>query len=356
MGNPFDNRPACDGRSGVTVFEPAKCSHGYTLCYSYTAESAQLVDMEGRVVHQWRYDQDILWHFAEMLPNGHLLVIPNTGEYSSKISKQMLLELDWDSNVIWTCSANAHHDAQRLDNGNTLVACHGRAHYNHLLPGRNMLYDYLQEITPTGDVVWEWHPAAHAEEFTVPVAAEGFDGLDDWPHINTVESLPDTALGRTDARFRAGNVLVSGRNNHTIWIVDRRTDQVAWQYGPGKLLGQHEPTMLENGNILIFDNGFGPPSLDRSRVVELDPLTGHIVWQYAADPPDAFFSPIGSGSQRLPNGNTLICAMNWAQRGRIFEVTPAGEIVWEFWNPEDLAFYRAVRYSPELIEALLGRP
>ena len=69
--------------------------------------------------------------------------------------------------------------------------------------------------------------------------------------------------------------------------------------------------------------------------------------------PEDFWTPVGSGQQRLPNGNTLICAMNWSETGRIFEVTPAGEIVWEFWDPEAQALYRAARYPPRMVDPLL---
>jgi hypothetical protein len=91
-----------------------------------------------------------------------------------------------------------------------------------------------------------------------------------------------------------------------------------------------------------------------SRVIELDPPTCEIVWEYHTDPPEDFWTPVGSGQQRLANGNTLVCAMNWGQAGRIFEVTTAGETVWEFWNPEDRPLYRAYRYEAELVEGLMG--
>jgi hypothetical protein len=51
-------------------------------------------------------------------------------------------------------------------------------------------------------------------------------------------------------------------------------------------------------------------------------------WSYSD--PDTFFSAFISGAQRLPNGNTLICS---GVAGRIFEVTRAGEIVWDYRNP-----------------------
>ena len=67
-----------------------------------------------------------------------------------------------------------------------------------------------------------------------------------------------------------------------------------------------------------------------SRIVEIDPNDNQIAWEYRGDPPISFFSYHISGAERLPNGNTLICE---GAPGRIFEVTPAKDIVWEYINP-----------------------
>jgi hypothetical protein len=55
---------------------------------------------------------------------------------------------------------------------------------------------------------------------------------------------------------------------------------------------------------------------------------------------DRFFAAIISGSQRLPNGNTLVV---YGTHGRILEVTPAGRVVWEYENP-----YFTVRPQPPM--------
>ena len=62
----------------------------------------------------------------------------------------------------------------------------------------------------------------------------------------------------------------------------------------------------------------------------LNRVTQQIVWEYMDDPPHNFFSWYISGAQRLPNGNTLITEGAF---GRLFEVTPAGQTVWEYVNP-----------------------
>jgi hypothetical protein len=67
-----------------------------------------------------------------------------------------------------------------------------------------------------------------------------------------------------------------------------------------------------------------------SRVVEFDTTTQEIVWSYAGNDKHPLDSPIRSGQQRLPNGNTLIIE---SDGGRLLEVTRQGEIVWEYINP-----------------------
>ena len=107
------------------------------------------------------------------------------------------------------------------------------------------------------------------------------------------------------------------------------------------------------GNILVFDNGgwagYGLPNpmapkgaknawRDYSRVLEFDPITLKIVWQYTpaeaglVQPADShrFYSPFISGAQRFPNGNTLITE---GSGGRLIEVTAKHEIVWEYISP-----------------------
>ena len=95
-------------------------------------------------------------------------------------------------------------------------------------------------------------------------------------------------------------------------------------------------------------------------------MSNQVVWMYYSKSNQGFFSHIGSGAQRLPNGNTLICADT---EGHIFEVTAEGELVWEYVNPvtregvvkilrDSLpmtnAVFRAYRYGPDH-PALKGR-
>jgi len=333
----------------MTILKRDACDRGYTLYSSRQTEVAHLIDLDGREVHQWSYPQGETWHYAEMLPNGHLVVIIKEweGEFPG-----MILELDWHSDLVWKADVAAHHDFDRLANGNTLVVCREYVVNEALRPG-DVKSDAILELAPEGKTVWEWHADQHVGEIAdlVPVTFPLADR--DWGHTNTVESLPDGPTAEQDSRFRAGNVLFSCRNIDTIGVIDKDTAKVAWAWGPGVLDKQHMPTMLPNGHILVYDNGW---ELKRTRILELDPLTEKIVWQYQDDPPTRFYSRTRGSSQRLSNGNTFIADSN---SGRLFEVTPDGEIVWEFLNPDlgkngaRMPLYRSVRYPRDLVDRLL---
>ena len=109
--------------------------------------------------------------------------------------------------------------------------------------------------------------------------------------------------------------------------------------------------MLSNGNILLFDNRDGE---EWSRVVEVNPATKQVVWEYRGTEEDPFYSYSRGSSQKLANGNVLIAESN---SGRAIEVTPSGEIVWEYLNPEISltkmkrgTFYRMTRIPPGFLE------
>jgi hypothetical protein len=96
--------------------------------------------------------------------------------------------------------------------------------------------------------------------------------------------------------------------------------------------------------------------------LEVDPRRRKITWTYEADPPSDLFSPIRGGAQRLPNGNTLITD---SERGRVFEVTHDGDIVWDFFNPDVTGkgaeqkrapIYRMTRYPLGALQAVQDKP
>jgi hypothetical protein len=164
----------------------------------------------------------------------------------------------------------------------------------------------------------------------------------EWTHANSLQALPD------------GRWLLSFRLTSTVAIVDPETGGFDWKWGPGYLSHQHAATMLPSGRILLFDNGCHRVRLPSfSQVLEVDPATNDVVWSYRPPVTLAFFSFMVSGAQRLAGGNTLITE---GATGRIFEVTPEGETVWEWVSPFLLvdprfgptpAIFRAWRIPPD---------
>ena len=142
-------------------------------------------------------------------------------------------------------------------------------------------------------------------------------------HSNTIE-----VLERDIGVAKAGDLLICIRNRNLVAAVDLEEERVVWSWGKGELDWPHHPSLLDNGNVLIFDNG---ARRGYSRVIEVNPSTGEIEWEYRGDPPESFFSRIRGAAQKLPNGNILITE---SDRGRAFEVTEGGEVVWDFFNPE----------------------
>jgi len=339
-----------DASTGLVHHDPHKAWEGYTLYSGRWTEEAHLLDMEGQVVHSWSYPQGFDWCYAELMPDGTLAVIIK--ELEDQVDG-MFFELSWEGDLLRTIHMPAHHDFVRKADGNTVLLCREYVSDDEIHPG-GLKSDALYEVTPDDEVVWEWHAHDHALKLETLVDVDFPRADRDWAHTNTVELLPDGPAAAADDRFAEGNVLFSMCNMDTIGVIDAASGQVVWAWGPGIVQKQHMPTMLDNGNLLIFDNG---SERGWSRILELDPVADEVVWSYVAEPQESFFSDIRGGNQRLPNGNTLITD---SDHGRVFEVTTGGDIVWEWITPETfeeggevMPIYRSMRYDPAEIEPRL---
>jgi len=171
-------------------------------------------------------------------------------------------------------------------------------------------------------------------------------------HANAIEMIDGTLVDKYPM-LKKGHILISLREIHTIAIIDLEQERVTWAL-TGMWKYQHEPSLLENGNLLLFDNRGND---GKSKVIEFNSLTQEVVWEYKGTAKEKFFSRAGGNVQRLPNGNTLIIESN---NGRVFEVTPEGKIVWEFYNPNRTgennkliaALYDVVRLDPGQLDWL----
>jgi len=350
---------------GLTAHDPSRASAGFTL-YSpmYGDGTVYLLDMEGNEVHTWKLPFPP-GDYGYLLPNGNLFYLGKTPDSPDDMFPAwqnfkggIMLEVAWDGNIVWEHRDPAHHhDGRRTDSGGALyltieelpkeLAARIRGGLPNTEHRGRMWADRLVEVDKTGQVTWEWHAQEHLDPEVDVITST--DLRDEWSHGNTVVPLP------------GGDVIASFRNISTVARIDRKTGDFVWKLTRPLLSQQHDPSLLDNGNVLIFNNGTQRQNVPLifSNVIEVDPASGQVVWNYRdTSSMMSFFSSYISGAQRLPNGNTLICE---GLTGRMFEVTPPGEVVWEYTSPyffqapvfgNTNAVFRARRYPTELFPQL----
>ena len=313
--------PAFAGDYKITHLERDRVFEGTTLL-------ADMSDPRDPRVVEIDFDGRILWKFeptgsmrgavldATSLKNGNILITINgSGIY----------EISRNGKVVWAHKdREASHDADRLPNGNTL--------YN--LGWRRKGEDVVREIDPAGKIVWSWNGLAdYDREPLTDIDSEG------WMHANSV------------TRLENGNTLVSMRNFNTVaevgpdgrvlrdWTFEGKDRRTKIQTR-GKIKGErnHEPEILENGNMLL--------ALRRpNRFVEFNLQTQDIVWSWM-HPGGEKELHLNREANRLPNGNTLGSAGN-----KLIEIAPDGTIVWQMIatsggnNPRK--FHKAIRIGPD---------
>jgi hypothetical protein len=324
--------PAIDPRSGVLQHNKDKSTPGYTLFTPLGLYNSYLIDMDGEVVHQWDLPSDV-GNYTYLLENGNLLAALRTEDENPKLPAKggRIVEFDWDGNIVWEHIDHLqHHDFRRKPNGNTVYAAWNKQTDPEVwksIPGGmegtehdGAIYtDVIREVDPEGNLVWEWDVIKDMDKDEFPIDPSVH--RNEYAHANTVSPCPN------------GDVIVNWRYNNTMAMIDYESKKIKWSLRDISYGQHHDVQMLENGNILFFANGadvhiHGPET--GSQVVEVDPATNEEVWVYQGTPRRSFISWFVSGCQRLSSGNTLICEGLW---GRLFEVTPEKEIVWEYVSP-----------------------
>ncbi|MGI9271589.1 MAG: aryl-sulfate sulfotransferase [Woeseiaceae bacterium] len=301
-----------------------------------------------------------------------------------------------------------HHDLEKLPNGNILAViwervsadvaiAHGR-NPEHVTEETGLWFDAIVEINPqTAEIVWEWNLKHHLIQDFDPnmanygVVADNPGKLDinairfdqdgetdeDWTHVNAL-----------DYNAELDQIVFSANHLHEVYVIDHSTSPYESQTDAGdflyrwgnnknyqkgdddsmQLFAQHDVHWIEDGlpgagNLLIFNNGH-PAHRAHTTVVELEtPMNAdgsynlsedgtygpaEPVWEYVPKEGEEFFSWFISGAQRLANGNTLV---NHGAKARLREVTPEGDIVWEY-EYDDGAdgphmLFRAYRYPED---------
>ena len=335
----------------------------------YCFYDGKLIDVEGKTIKHWKNK-----YLGLILPNGNYLA---QEFYEAK--KWGLYT--WNDKPIWEKDFAIHHEIVLTPN-NTIITFTKEM---HPYKGRNVDFCIILEYDMKGNELSRWstwdnleklkklHPPLELERpkvFFLPETAKRKDttpwgGKYDYYRLNSLQIILENKLGKKDKRFQKNNWLISFRHGSIILILDKDSKEVVWTCLPNNVKdgieGQHSPKILENGNMLIFDNG---RYRGWSRVIEINPANYEILWEYKS--PD-FFTPSEGYVEKLPNNNLLITE---SEKGRVFELTPKKEIVWEFYHPgiQDKTnslhpesystrqwLYRMTYYEKDFIDSLLKK-
>jgi hypothetical protein len=215
---------------------------------------------------------------------------------------------------------------------------------------RSVLEGALQEVDlRTHRVLFEWHSIDH-----VPLVESYYrlphnpDRTYDYFHINSIDVDHD------------GNLLVSARNTHTVYKLDRRTGRIIWrlggkrsdfELGPGVRFGwQHDARRRPDGTLTLFDNAAAPKLRRQSRgiVLRVDERHRRVTLLHSFVHTPHLVSVDQGNMQKLSDGNYLV---GWGHQPYVTEFGPHGKTLL------DLRFaragadsYRAYRFQ------WIGRP
>ncbi|MFH1501594.1 MAG: arylsulfotransferase family protein [Candidatus Eisenbacteria bacterium] len=319
--------------SGILIYDGPRTWNGLNFYTSGHSPGAILMDMRGNILHEWKMDfRDAwrampgeerprsvksggFWRRAHLFENGDVIGIYDW---------LGIVKIDKDSDLIWAHFAGFHHDLEVLPDGRIITLVRLARIVPRIHPEMPILEDFIVVLDSQGNELSRVSVLEALEDTEHEYLLDKIEPHGDIFHTNTVELL-DGRLADEIPAFREGNVLITIRQLGSVAVIDLDTGKAVWSFD-GHWRRPHQATVLENRNILIFDNR---GNHGRSQVVEFDPVTLGPVWIYRGTEPDDFYSDQCGSNQRLPNGNTLITE---SDRGKAFETTPDGETVWKYMN------------------------
>lgn len=225
------------------------------IMFTIFKDGVYIIDRDGQV--DWYYIDDTVSHHAELLPNGNVLTV---GSYCDCVK-----EIAYESKaVVWrwdAVTAFPNYDGDAFTGGQKF--------------GLKSAYS------------------------TYAVGSAAFPN--DWTHINHAQWLPET-----------DTFIVSLRNFDLVAEIDR-AGKILWSFGPGIIKQQHTPRVLDDGTLLVFDNG-------NHRAIRVKRDTQEIIWEY-----NDLYAPIMGDVSLLSDGNYKVVD---SIRGMVKVVAPSGQLLW----------------------------
>ncbi len=374
----------------VTVDKPSQMASGFTLFNLWRWSGPGQLDSSVGYIVALDNEGKVVWYYQATNRPTAVIVLQN-GDIAYNWGFGHIVEIDLAGNVVRDFSyqdlgLNAiHHDVYQMPNGHLLTLSSEVRQIGGYTDDQgnpttyNVVGDVIVEFTMAGQVVHKYHlldlldPHRMTSSFDATFWDSWYgESTKDWAHANSVVYDP-----------RDDSYIVSLRHLNMVVKVDRATGQLVWRLGENTdfsltsgdwFYHEHAVDLLDNGNIIMFDNGNGRPGLSPSeyysRAVEYsidasgaNPATGsqgtaQQVWQFQDTQP--FYSSFLGDANLLDNGDVLIAdggrfedigsAQNLAT-ARLVEVTHTAnpqkvfEVYFHDFTPPQIGYsiYRALR-------------
>jgi hypothetical protein len=294
---------------------------GTNLLVSAHDFEVTLVDMAGEPLHTWKLRpadhpnaRSHSFRRAWVLPDGGLLGV---------VEGSRLMRLNPSGRVVWSSELTHHHDVHLV--GDELHTLTREVRRVGALRSKPSLEDQITVLDLDGKVLRQTSVLksllrSDYDELIAEAKEEAVDLL----HTNSLKLLDGRGAAANPA-FAAGNYLVSCRRLSALMVIDPKQEKVVWaQKGPWR--AQHDAQILDDGSLMVFDNGGNKESA--TRIYDLATMEER--WKWAAGEGTDYHTDCCGTNTKLPNGNVLFVLTD---QGAAWEVTPEGQPVWEYHTP-----------------------
>ena len=293
--------------------------------------------------------------FQEILPNGNFIAQ----------SSKTVYELTIDNRLVWAGSdldrkPGIHHDLITMPGGHYMALTSDLK--RHAIPAGpwqafidsdSMAWrgDRLIEWDEQGEVIWSWSVFDHfnfLDYDSVAMTISFGPGLGplvhDWTHMNSIFFDSTESAIYLSSRHLSRVTKLDYPSGEVIWNMGREMPSGEVDFGANLDFSyQHAVKVLDNGNLMMFDNGnLRAEKYSRSLEIAVtdtgDGWEASIIWEYIL--PTDKYSEFAGDSDRLGNGNTLITATT---KGYMVEVNSDKEVVWELTSGMFFLPFRAER-------------
>ncbi len=317
------------GLANCTVF-------AWALIYSCLLEASQepihnvidcqIFDMKGEILRRYP---------------GEFCIFLDDGRFVSAQKSELLL-YDQSGKVIWRRALFPHHQMNLSLDGKRILVLGSET--RSLSKDKKDLFrsDVYYIVDLSGKILNEYRLFDHAQAFPKERWANAkarrfpliwskatYPGVSwEFSHTNSFYEIPENILGSRHSAFKKGNFIFNDISLMITFVLNADLKSVLWQ---SPILREdwtmlHDVQVLQGTDrLLIYDNG--TPNRRYSRLLQMNPISEKIYWEYKAKPSTSFYMEKRGGVQLLPNGHTLYNDFNEAPRG--IELDKSGNQVWK---------------------------